>query len=58
MEKIEAVYLIFMNWTKTNSGWELGEYLIKKRFRYFQLYRNGILIENFNTLNDAKNSIS
>ena len=47
-----------MSWKKQNGAWVNGLYSIKQRFRYFKLFFNGKFINNFNTLNDAKNSIS
>jgi len=47
-----------MSWKRQNGAWVCGLYVIKQRFRYFKLFFGGKFVGNFNTLQDAKDSIS
>jgi hypothetical protein len=45
-----------MNWKKTKGQeeWVSGSFKIRKHFRYFKLWFSGNLINQFNTLDLAK----
>jgi hypothetical protein len=46
-----------MTWTKENGVWKSGLYTIKPRFRFFKLFFNGKFIDNFQTLQAAKDAV-
>jgi len=47
-----------MSWKRGNGVWVNGLYKITPMRYFFKLFFNGNFVENFNTLNDAKNHVS
>lgn len=47
-----------MSWKKENGVWVNGLYKITPMRYFFKLFFNGKFIDNFQTLQDAKNSVS
>ncbi len=43
-----------MTWKYEDGAWVSGLYVIKKKFRYFKLFFNGKFIDNFQSLQAAK----
>jgi hypothetical protein len=44
-------------WKYENGAWVSGLYVIKKKFRYFKLFFNGKFIDNFQSLQAAKDAV-
>ena len=46
-----------MTWKYENGAWVSGLYVIKKKFRYFKLFFNGRFVDNFQSLQAAKDAV-
>ena len=46
-----------MTWKYEDGVWKSGLYTIKPRFRFFKLFFNGKFIDNFQSLQAAKDAV-
>ncbi len=44
-------------WKYEDGAWVSGLYVIKKKFRYFKLFFNGRFVDNFQSLQAAKDAV-